>query len=103
MSGLRNFDSLIYLILGKFMSATDRQARLKWNCRRGMLELDIILGNFLNRCFHNLSDNDKNSFENLLSCQDQDLFNWLVHKQLPADPSLKHIVAQIIAHATSTH
>ncbi len=85
------------------MSTTERQAKLKWNCRRGMLELDIILGKFLNECFHNLSENDKNDFERLLSCQDQDLFNWLVHKQFPIDSSLKHIVAQIITHATSAH
>lgn len=85
------------------MSTIERQAKLKWNCRRGMLELDIILGKYLDECFNTLSESDKNDFENLLNCQDQDLFNWLVHKQFPTDSSLKQIVAQIIAHATSAH
>jgi antitoxin CptB len=83
------------------MSATERQARLKWNCRRGMLELDIILGKFLNEYFPGLSESDKTAFENLLACQDQDLFNWLVHKQIPTDPSCVHIVAQILAHVST--
>ena len=83
------------------MSTSERLARLKWNCRRGMLELDIILGGFLQDCFMELPETDKQDFEKLLACQDQDLFNWLVHKQIPTDPSLVHIVAGIIAHASS--
>ncbi len=81
------------------MSTTERLARLKWNCRRGMLELDIILGRYLQDCFRELPETDKKDFENLLACHDQDLFNWLVRKQIPTDPSLVHIVAGIIAHA----
>ncbi len=83
------------------MSQSAQQARLQWHCRRGMLELDIILGTFLKEQFTQLSGNDQNAFEQLLNCQDQDLFNWLVHKQIPTDPSLLPIITQIITHATT--
>lgn len=83
------------------MHTSLRQAKLQWHCRRGMLELDIILGRFLTERFMQLSDNDQNDFEKLLNSQDQDLFNWLVHKHIPTDPSLVHIVAQITAHAST--
>lgn len=83
------------------MSTPDHQARLQWQCRRGMLELDIILGNYLRNNFMSLSAAEKIDFENLLSCQDQDLFNWLVHKQQPTVPTLVPIVSRIIANAAS--
>lgn len=83
------------------MPSSTRQAKLQWHCRRGMLELDIILGRFLTERFMQLSENDQNDFEKLLNNHDQDLFNWLVHKQIPTDPSLVHIVAQITSYAST--
>ncbi len=73
--------------------------QLRWACRRGMLELDVLLGNFLNEAFLGLDPTAQKIFVNLLDCQDQDLFMWLTGKEIPADPDLLVMVNQIRQHA----
>ena len=52
------------------MFTEKRYARLKWACRRGMLELDVLLQPFVEEAFHDLSDQDQETFERLLnSCE----------------------------------
>jgi antitoxin CptB len=76
-------------------------ARLRWACRRGMLELDLLLLPFLEHRYRYLSTTDQRDFMNLLSCTDQELFSWLVHQQSSINTDLHAIVALVIQHATS--
>jgi len=70
--------------------------RLRWCCRRGMLELDLIFEAFLKNNYLNCDKDVQNTFENLLSCQDQELYEWLVsRKSMPTDPKLKKLVEQL--------
>lgn len=75
---------------------------LRWACRRGMLELDILLGRFLEQRYLLLSPQQKKCFEQLLTCEDQDLFLWLTGKSQPEDPLLAAIVEEVRHHASST-
>ena len=50
------------------------KARFAWHCRRGMLELDLILQRFLERGIDKLSAKEVNAFDELLSCTDPELF-----------------------------
>lgn len=59
--------------------------RLRWACRRGMLELDLVLQPFLDNVLQNLPMEQQKQFERLLECEDQDLFNWFLRKEDPAD------------------
>ena len=43
--------------------------RLIWACRRGMLELDILLSRFVETRYEKLSDQDKLRFDVLLECE----------------------------------
>jgi len=52
-------------------------ARLRWRCRRGTKELDLILTRFLEQEYASLSDAQKDDFEALLLEQDPDLAGWL--------------------------
>lgn len=70
-------------------------ARLSWACRRGMLELDFLLQKFFNSQYLNLSAHDQQLFEKLLECNDQDLYMWLVKKNVPEDVELQKIVKMI--------
>lgn len=54
------------------------------NCRRGMLELDIIFIKFLEQKYIFLSDDLKKQFKFLLEQSDQDLYMWLI-KDMPVD------------------
>jgi len=77
-------------------------ARLYWACRRGMLELDILLEHFLKEKYLHLSVQDKQIFVQLLSIEDQDLFMWLMGKQAP-ERLFKDIIEKIRYHASTRH
>ena len=69
--------------------------RLRWASRRGMLELDLVLLPFLDNHFDQISAEEQQLFERLLTEEDQDLFSWLIHRQRPADSDLHRIVCKI--------
>ena len=73
--------------------------RLRWHCRRGMLELDLFLGNFLDNGFEELSPADKRRFADMLNRPDQLLLDWLMGNALPADKEVLRLVDTIRSHA----
>ena len=77
-------------------------SRLRWACRRGMLELDVLLGVFLEEAYSKLPREQQEQFEQLLSCNDQELFEWLTGKREP-DPEFKTMVEQVRTHAKHRH
>ena len=66
--------------------------KLRWACRRGMLELDLILLPFVENVYAGLPVDDQQRFDLLLEEQDQDLFQWFLGKEEPSSDDLKHIV-----------
>lgn len=76
-------------------------ARLRWSCRRGMLELDVLLGNFLEKAYLQLDLAGQELFVKLLDYSDQDLFEWLTGKKQPVDQDIQWIVEKIREHARS--
>lgn len=79
----------------------ENKAKLKWACRRGMLELDVLLGNFLEEAYSDLSLEEKKQFVTLLSHGDPSLFAWLLGHETPSDPELIAITDKIRRHAQS--
>jgi len=73
--------------------------RLRWACRRGMLELDVLLGHYLEEAFQQAPPMDQKNFIHLLDCNDQELFMWLTGKELPGLPDQIDIVRKIRHHA----
>jgi len=69
--------------------------RLLWACRRGMLELDLILAPFVENVYDSLEENDKLRFQVLLECEDQSLFMWFMKRDDPLESDMQRIV-QII-------
>jgi antitoxin CptB len=60
--------------------------RVRWRCRRGMLELDAWLAAFLDLGFPGLNAEDQAQFEVLLSAEDDDLYGWLTGRlEAPAE------------------
>ena len=70
--------------------------RVRWAARRGMLELDLVLGPFVENCYAGLDDGDRNRFQQLMLCEDTELFAWFLQRQQPADQELGNIVKQIL-------
>jgi antitoxin CptB len=72
-------------------------ARLRWQCRRGMLELDLLLSRFLETGFARLDATGRADFVRLLGYQDQIIHDWLMGRAVPADAALRRLVAEIHA------
>jgi len=49
--------------------------RIRWNCRRGLLELDLVLQRFVDRHYAGLTAEQKRAFEALLAEPDNDLLD----------------------------
>ena len=69
--------------------------RLRWQCRRGMLELDLLLLPFVEKHYLGLSASDQRLFEELLAYQDQDLHQILMKNKAVEDPQLRLLVEAI--------
>jgi len=74
-------------------------ARLRWACRRGMLELDVLLSKFLDQAYPKLTAAEQVLFAKLLSCQDTELFHWFLGQGAPEDPGLASMVDKVRKHA----
>ena len=57
--------------------------RLRWRCRRGLLELDVWLDKFAMTRMENLSDEEGVLLEALLEEADMNLLDWLESRQTP--------------------
>lgn len=75
---------------------TVNKARLKWACRRGMLELDILFIPFVDDAYDELSAKDQRIFERLLTEQDPDLFAWFMGHKTCEDSELNTMVQFIL-------
>jgi len=65
-------------------------SRLKWQCRRGLLELDIVLERFLEKY-------DPRELEELLGLPDNDLLDIVMGRSESYEPHLKEVVARLRA------
>ncbi len=73
------------------------RSRVYWRCRRGTLELDLMLRRFLDRRFDTLAAPQRRALDELLQLQDPQLADYLMGRARPLDPSLAELVARIRA------
>lgn len=73
--------------------------RAIWHSRRGMLELDVLLAPFAEKAYPLLDDADKKRYQDLLECEDPDLFTWFLEHTPPGSPDMKRIVELVLEHA----
>jgi antitoxin CptB len=66
--------------------------RIRWQCRRGMLELDLLLNEFLDTIYPSLDPAARQSFLRLLEQPDQTLQRWLLGDGIGVMPELQQIV-----------
>jgi antitoxin CptB len=71
--------------------------RLRWRCRRGMKELDLLLRHWLDCAYPAASAADRLAFEQLLERQDPELAAWFLGRERPADPAVARLVDAMLA------
>ena len=69
--------------------------RLRWRCRRGMKELDLLLLRYLEQEYPAAAPADRAAFTRILELQDPELFGYLVGRESPTDAGLRHVLARI--------
>ena len=72
----------------------DDHNRMRWASRRGLLELDLFLTDFVAHEYPHLSPDLKALYRELMSSADQDMFEWLMGRSKP-DDALEPIVSAI--------
>jgi antitoxin CptB len=72
-------------------------SRLRWRCRRGMRELDQLLGWYLDTRYAGSDAATKEAFSTLLEQQDPELWDWLMGRTQPGLEAWRRIVDEIRA------
>lgn len=70
-------------------------SRLRWQCRRGMLELDALLGEFVDYHYSRLDVSEKNTFREILNLPDQLLFDYFFGNGKPTDKDVNNVIERI--------
>ncbi len=63
--------------------------RVRWRCRRGMLELDIVLQRFVDKHYTQLNEIELQQFDTLLNLPDNDLWDMITAKKEIGDIKLQ--------------
>ena len=77
------------------MDQPPEQSRLRWQCRRGMRELDVLLSGWLEDQYAGASQRDKAAFQALLTLPDPELAGYLLHGEQPPDEDTARVVRKI--------
>jgi antitoxin CptB len=71
-------------------------SRLRWQCRRGMRELDELLLGYLESCYEDDNDADKAAFREVLTLADPDLNAYLLQRQTPSSETIASAIERIL-------
>jgi antitoxin CptB len=69
--------------------------QLRWRCRRGTLELDLILLRYLDNRYLLADKAEKLAFQQLLGLEDIELMRYLMADQQPVDQSLSVVISHL--------
>jgi antitoxin CptB len=76
------------------ISSSD-MSRLRWRCRRGMRELDVLLQRYLEQRYACAPKEEQQAFEALLELPDPELFAYVVKRDQPSDPQWANVVNRL--------
>ena len=71
--------------------------RIRWRCRRGLLELDLVLDSFVRVELARLTPEELAGFARLLEAADNDLWDWVSERGEPPDALAAGLVRRLRA------
>ena len=78
------------------LNGQDRVKKLRWKSRRGMKELDVLFEAFFKQQAASLAAGEWPELEDLLSREDDVLFDWISGRNLPSDPAVLNLINTLI-------
>ena len=73
---------------------TERR-RLRWRCRRGLKELDVLFERYAETALASASAAELGSLERFLDLPDPEIAAYLLGEAVPEDPALAALAASI--------
>jgi antitoxin CptB len=74
---------------------TQRVYTLRWRCRRGMKELDVLLTRYLDRDYYKAPQPQRQAFETLLDMADPDILDYILGRKTPENRELALVIARL--------
>jgi antitoxin CptB len=75
--------------------------KLRWRCRRGMKELDVLLSRYLEEEYREATPEHKQAFRQLLDSQDPLLYAYFLGHEPPPDAVLSSLLERITVGRTN--
>ncbi len=72
-----------------------RLARIRWRCRRGLLENDLVLARFLDAHCEALTEEQVVMLDKLLALTDNELWDLIAGRAEPADGSVLPLLGEL--------
>lgn len=72
------------------------ESRLRWQCRRGMRELDELLLRYLENRYRLADADEKAAFEAVLELPDPELNGYLLQRHVPSSKSIANAITHIL-------
>jgi len=69
--------------------------RVRWLCRRGMKELDLVINRYFESDYDSLSEQEQTEFKNFLNLEDPEIFSWIMGRTTPENPLYAGIVSKL--------
>ena len=70
----------------------EQLGKLRWRCRRGMKELDLLTLGYLEQHYLAASLEEQQAFADLLELQDPLLMSYMVGRKTPTDAAAARVV-----------
>jgi len=71
------------------------EAQVRWKSRRGMKELDVMLGRYLDERWQHAGASERTAYVALLDLQDPELWDLLLARAQVGDEATSDVVARI--------
>lgn len=71
------------------------ESRLRWLCRRGMKELDVVMTSYLESHYATASEAEKSGFKELLEMPDPDLYALILGKVTSSNQAIDELARSI--------
>src|SRR6185437_16716370 len=94
-SGIRDRKARVSGVAATMAIDDVRLRRIRWRCRRGMLENDLVLNRFLDECGHGLTEDDIANLDELLHMTDSALWSLIAGRTEAAEPAQAAFVARL--------
>lgn len=69
--------------------------RVRWLCRRGMKELDLVITRFFEHDYDSLPDEEQQNFRDFLEVEDPEIYSWIMGRSSPENKNHAAIIHKL--------